>query len=338
MLTKIEKEDIENLTDRFKNLEKEIKGKRFLVTGGAGFIGSWLVDVLHNLGGEIVVIDNLSTGSKNNISQLIDKITFIEFDVSKKEWTGLDEVKEKFDYVLHLAARADPQNYVKYPIDTMLSNSLGTLHTLRIAERDNAVYYFSSTSEVYGDPAVHPQPETYWGNVNPIGVRSCYDEAKRFSEALTTAFHREKNLTVKINRIFNTYGPRLMDGRVIPTFIRQALKEEDMTIFGDGSQTRSPSYITDLIDGIIRTIFLGKNGEVYNIGNPYEISVLEIARLVKKMTNSKSNIVFLDKKPDDPSKRKPDITKAEKELGFKPLVSFEEGLKRTIEWFKEVIM
>ncbi len=333
------KEDLKELKERCKAFEGKIKGKRFLVTGGAGFIGSWLCDILHEFGAEIVCVDNFATGSENNIAHLMDKQRFIliKEDVSKDKWLGLPELREKFDFVLHLAARADPKDYMKNPIDTMLSDSVGTLNTLKLAERDSALYYFSSTSEVYGDPEIHPQPEHYWGNVNPLGPRACYDEAKRFSEALCMAFFRERNLDVRINRIFNTYGPRLNDGRVICTFIRQALKNEPLTVFGDGKQTRSPCYITDMIDGILRTIFLSKPGEVYNLGNPQEISVIELAKMIKQMTNSESEIVFLHKMPDDPVRRKPDISKAGKELGFKPEVELKEGLERTISWFREVL-
>lgn len=333
------KEDLKELKERCKKFKANIKGKRFLITGGAGFIGSWLCDIIHEFGGEIVCIDNFSTGSENNIAHLIDKknFTLIKADVSKNTWFDLPEIKENFDFVLHLAARADPKNYMQHPIDTMLSDSLGTFNTLRLAERDNATYYFSSTSEVYGNPQIHPQPENYWGNVNPIGPRSCYDEAKRFSEALCMAFFREKNLDVKINRIFNTYGPRLNDGRAISTFIRQSLRNEPLTIHGTGKQTRSPCYITDMIDGILRTIFLSKPGEVYNLGNPEEITILELANLIKQLTNSSSQIIFLPKMPDDPVRRKPDITKAKKELGFEPKIPLKEGLERKISWFKEVM-
>ncbi|HIQ50133.1 MAG TPA: SDR family oxidoreductase [Nanoarchaeota archaeon] len=333
------KEDLKELKERCKIFKEKIKGKRFLITGGAGFIGSWLCDILYEFGAEIVCIDNFSTGSKKNISHLIDKqrFTLLENDVSKNDWLLLPEIKERFDFVLHLAARADPKNYVKYPIDTMLSNSLGTLHTLQIATRDKAIYFFASTSEVYGDPKVHPQHEAYWGNVNPIGIRACYDEAKRFSEALCMAFFREKGIEVKISRIFNTYGPRLNDGRVICTFIKQALMNQPLTVFGNGKQTRSPCYITDMIDGILRTIFLGTSGDVYNIGNPEEITIIELAHLIKTLCNSNSEIVFKPLPQDDPIKRKPDITKAKKELGFTPKIPLKEGLERTINWFREVL-
>ncbi len=333
------KKDLDELKERCKNLGKKIKGKRFLITGGAGFIGSWLCDILHELGAEIVCVDNFATGKESNIAHLLNRqrFTLIKADISKNEWLNLPELKERFDFVLHLAARADPKDYTQHPIDTMLSDSIGTLNTLRLAERDNACYYFSSTSEVYGNPEVHPQPESYWGNVNPIGPRSCYDEAKRFSEALCMAFFREKNLDVKINRIFNTYGPRLNDGRVICTFIRQALANEPVTVFGDGKQTRSPCYVVDMIDGILRTVFLAKPGEVYNLGNPEEISIIELAHLIKELCNSRSEIVFKQLPPDDPARRRPDITKAQKELGFEPKITLKEGLQRTIEWFKEVM-
>jgi len=330
------KKELETIKRDIGDFEKEIKGKRFLVTGGAGFIGSWVCDTIIALGGEVVCIDNLSCGNLNNIEHLLDnkKFIFLKEDISKEDWMKREEVREHFDFVLHLAARADPKDYMKHPIDTMLSNSLGTLHTLRIAERDNAIYYYSSTSEVYGNPKVHPQREDYWGNVNPRGVRSCYDESKRFSEALCMAFHREKGLIIKKNRIFNTYGPRLQDGRALPTFISQAIRSEPITVFGDGSQTRSLCYITDMINGIFRTIFLGRAGDVYNIGNPHEITILELAQIVKRLTDSESPIVFCPPPEDDPLKRRPDITKAMRDLGYEPKVPLEEGVVRTIEWFK----
>lgn len=333
------KEDLKELKERCKNFKREIKGKRFLITGGAGFIGSWICDSLYEFGAEIVCVDNFVTGLESNIAHLIDKqrFTLIKADISKNYWLKLKEIKESFDFVLHLAARADPKDYMQNPVDTMLSDSLGTLNTLKIAERDNACYYFSSSSEIYGNPEIHPQPESYFGNVNPIGPRSCYDEAKRFSEALCMAFFREKNLDVKINRIFNTYGPRLNDGRAVCTFIRQALKNQAITVFGTGEQTRSPCYIVDMIDGILRTIFLAKAGNVYNLGNPEEISIIELAHLIKELCNSSSEIIFKPLPPDDPARRKPDISKAKKELGFEPKVMLKEGLKRTIEWFKEVL-
>jgi nucleoside-diphosphate-sugar epimerase len=333
------KKGLELIKNDISDFKKDINGKRFLVTGGAGFIGSWICDVLIDFGGEVVCLDNLCCGKLHNVEHLLDnkKFTFIKANVADTKWMEEPEIKERFDFVLHLAARADPKDYQNYPIDTMLSNSLGTLHTLRIAERDNAIYYYSSTSEVYGNPEKHPQSEDYWGNVNPIGPRSCYDEAKRFSEALCMAFWREKGLQVKKNRIFNTYGPRLQDGRALPTFISQALKGEPITVFGDGSQTRSLCYITDMVSGIFRTIFLGRSGEVYNLGNPHEITILELAKLVKQFTGSNSPIVFHPLPKDDPLKRKPDINKAKRELGYEPKVPLEEGVKRTIEWFKSVI-
>ncbi len=341
MLSSVIEKDLEQLEKEFEEFKKDVEERRFLITGGAGFIGSWISDLLYRLGAEIYILDNFSTGKMENIDHLIEsnRVKLLNYDVSKEEWKEDEIIKDtNFDFVLHLAARADPQNYIKYPIDTMLSNSFGTLYTLQIAERDNAIYYFSSTSEVYGEPQVHPQPETYWGNVNPIGERSCYDEAKRFSEALVLSFFREKDLNVKMNRIFNTYGPRLDDGRVISTFIRQSITGKPITVFGDGTQTRSPCYITDMVRGIILTIFKGKSGEVYNVGAPEEYQILELAKIIKKLTGTESEIVFKERMEDDPSKRRPDINKIKNELGFEPKVSLEEGLKKTIEWFKEVYM
>ncbi len=336
---KVIKKDLKSLKKKLRKFRSKITVKRFLVTGGAGFIGSWICDTLALFSPEkIVCVDNLSTlsSSISNIAHLMENenFTFIKADVSKTYWLSHEEIKRGFDYILHLAARADPKDYVNFPIETMLPNSFGTFYTLKLAEKFNATYYFASTSEVYGNPKIHPQSESYWGNVNPVGIRSCYDESKRFSEALCMAFMREKGVCVKINRIFNTYGPRLNDGRVICTFISQALKGEPITVFGDGKQTRSPCYITDMVYAMLLTLFEGKSGEVYNAGNPEEIRIIDLARIIKKLTNSSSRIIFLPKPEDDPTKRRPDISKISKELGFFPEVSLKEGLEKTIEWFR----
>jgi len=330
----IEKE-IEYLKKELKEFEPKIKNKTFLVTGGAGFLGSWVCDVLVAMQAKVICVDNISCGKKENIEHLLDKdnFVFLKEDVSKTDFLDLPEVKDaKIDFVFHLAARADPQDYMKYPIETMMADSFGTYNTLELAEKNKALFYFSSTSEVYGDPLEHPQKEEHWGNVNPIGVRSCYDESKRFSEALIMNYFREKGLEVRINRIFNTYGPRLQDGRALPTFINQSKKDEPITVFGDGSQTRSLCYVTDTLTGIFKTIFLGESGEIYNLGNPKEMTILELAEKTRELMKSDSEIVFKGLPKDDPVRRFPYIEKARKKIGYSPKISLEDGVQRTIDW------
>ncbi|RLJ01421.1 MAG: SDR family NAD-dependent epimerase/dehydratase [Candidatus Aenigmatarchaeota archaeon] len=326
---------LQELVESLKIYREYVEGKKFLVTGGAGFIGSWVCDAIISLGGSVICVDNLSTGNHSNIKHLLDSpnFTFINGNV---EDLNPDDFKG-VDYVLHLASMADPHEYQKYPISTMLSNSMGTLKTLQIAELNSATYLLASTSEVYGDPLEHPQNEEHWGNVNPIGPRACYDESKRFAEALTMSFHREKNLDIRIARIFNTYGPRLMDGRVVPKFIKQLLNNEPLTIYGNGTQTRSFCYITDLVEGLFHLLFRGKPG-VYNLGNPDERSILEVVDELKRITGMNPEITFHPLPQDDPTKRRPDITKAREELGFEPKVDFSEGLRRTFEWFRNEVM
>jgi len=306
---------------------------KVLITGGAGFIGSHLCEFLLGKGFKTVAMDNLATGGMENISHLMGNkdFSFINHDVSKH--ISLDE---ELDFVLHLASPASPVDYQKIPIQTLKAGSLGTHNTLGLALVKKAKYMLASTSEVYGDPKVNPQPETYWGNVNPIGLRGCYDEAKRFSEALTMAYHRIHKLDTRIARIFNTYGPRMRkdDGRVVPNFITQALKNEPITVYGDGKQTRSFCYISDLIDGAYKLMMSDIN-EPVNLGNPEEHTILEFAELIKELTGSKSKIAFKPLPQDDPHVRCPDITKARKELRWEPKVSLREGLIKTIEWFKE---
>ena len=279
-------------------------------------------------------MDNFLTGSPDNIAHLLGhpSFKFIRYDV-----TNYVYIEGPLDLILHFACPASPVDYMNHPIHTMKVDSLGTLNTLGLAKAKKAVYVLASTSEIYGSPSVHPQPETYWGYVNPIGPRSVYDEAKRFSEAMCMAYHREHGLDVRILRIFNTYGPRmrLNDGRAIPNFITQALRNEPITIYGDGSQTRSFCYIDDLVEGIYRASTMENlAGEVINLGNPTEISILEVAQLIIKITNSKSAVEFLPPREDDPPIRKPDITKAKTLLGWEPKVPLEEGLRLTIEYFK----
>ncbi|GMU96577.1 MULTISPECIES: UDP-glucuronic acid decarboxylase family protein [Ignavibacterium] len=309
--------------------------KTAVVTGGAGFLGSHLCDRLITEGFRVICIDNFITGSPDNIAHLFgnENFQFIKHDV-----TNFIHVPGKVDYILHFASPASPIDYLKLPIQTLKVGSLGTHKALGLAKEKNAVFLLASTSEVYGDPLIHPQNEDYWGNVNPVGPRGVYDEAKRFAESLTMAYHRYHGLQTRIVRIFNTYGPRmrLNDGRVLPTFIGQALKGEPLTIFGDGSQTRSFCYVDDLIEGIYRLML---SAEVYpvNIGNPDEITIKQFAEEVLQLTGSKSKIEFHPLPEDDPKVRQPDISKAKKILGWEPKVSRNEGIKKTLEYFMKII-
>ena len=304
-----------------------------LITGGAGFIGSHLCGFLMEKGFNVICMDNLVTGQKENIQSLIcsGKFKFINHDASRPI-----EIEEPLDWVLHFASPASPIDYQKIPIQTLKAGSLGTHNTLGLALAKKAKYFLASTSEVYGDPLVNPQPESYWGNVNCIGVRGCYDESKRFAEALTMAYHRIHNLDIRIVRIFNSYGPKMRkkDGRAVPNFITQTLEGKNITVYGNGSQTRSFCYISDLIEGIYRLMNSGIN-EPVNLGNPEEYSVLQLATMIKGITSSKSRIIFESIPEDDPKVRRPDISKAKKELKWAPKVGIEDGLKSTIEWFKQ---
>ncbi len=306
---------------------------RVLVTGGAGFLGSHLCDFLLGHDCEVVCIDNLLTGSLDNIAHIQDpRFIFVEYDV-----TNFISIKGDLDYVLHFASPASPIDYLELPIQTLKVGSLGTYRALGLAKARGARFLLASTSEVYGDPLVHPQREDYWGNVNPVGPRGVYDEAKRFAEAITMAYHRFHQVDSRIVRIFNTYGSRmrLTDGRAIPTFIRQALRGEPLTIYGDGSQTRSFTYVSDLIEGIWRLMHAPVNDPV-NIGNPREMTLLELAKHVLRATGSKSEIVFRPLPTDDPKVRQPDIGRAKRLLGWAPSVELEEGLARTVEWCRTV--
>lgn len=303
-----------------------------VVTGGAGFLGSHLVDLLLERGHRVVAIDNLVTGSVDNIAHLAgnQQFRFIQQDVTEFVF-----LKGEVDYVWHLASPASPIDYLELPIQTLKVGSLGTHKALGMAKEKGAKFLLASTSEIYGDPLVHPQTEDYWGNVNTIGPRGCYDEAKRFAEAMTMAYHRQHGLNTKIVRIFNTYGPRmrLRDGRVVPAFLSQALTGKPLTVFGDGSQTRSFCYCSDLIEGIYRLMMSGTNLPV-NIGNPREMTMLEFAQAIIKATGSKSRISFKPLPQDDPKQRKPDISRARKLLKWEPQVRLEDGIARTIEYFK----
>jgi dTDP-glucose 4,6-dehydratase len=305
---------------------------RILITGGAGFIGSHLCDFLHKEGHEVICMDNLLTGSVDNISHIrSSKFVFIDYDV-----TNYIYVEGPLDYVLHFASPASPADYLRLPIHTLKVGALGTHKALGLAKNKGAKFLLASTSEVYGDPAVHPQPEDYWGNVNPVGVRGVYDEAKRFAEALTMAYNRYHDVDTRIVRIFNTFGPRMRvdDGRAIPNFIRQALTGADITIFGDGSQTRSFGYITDLVAGIYGLMKSDVRDPV-NIGNPREMPLTEMANIILKAADSRSRIVYQELPEDDPKVRQPDITTAREKLGWSPTMSVEEGIERTVEWFRD---
>ena len=305
--------------------------KRIIVTGGAGFIGSHLCERLVNEGNYVICLDNFFTGSKENISHLIPCKNFelVEHDI-------VDEYYATADEIYNLACPASPVHYQYDPIKTMKTSVIGILHMLGLAKRSNAKILQASTSEVYGDPLVHPQVETYWGNVNPIGIRSCYDEGKRAAETLMMDYRRQCNVDTKIIRIFNTYGPKMAenDGRVVSNFIVQALKGEDITIYGDGSQTRSFCYVDDLVDGMIRVMAKEDFSGPVNLGNECETPILDFAKIIIELTGSKSKIVFKPLPSDDPTKRRPNLTVAKEKLGWSAKVSKEEGLKKTIEYFK----
>ena len=311
-----------------------MSGRRAVISGAAGFIGSHFCDRLLAEGFEVTAVDNLLTGSEANLAHLRGnpRFRFILHDITRPL-----EVEGPLDYVLHLASPASPKDYLEFPIETMDVGSLGTRQMLELAQRDDAKFLLTSTSESYGDPTVHPQVETYWGNVNPVGPRSCYDESKRFAEALTMAYHRARGVRTSIARIFNTYGPRmkLNDGRVVPAFLDQALRGEPITIFGDGSQTRSFCYVSDLVDGLYRLLLSTETMPV-NIGNPRELTIREFAEMIAMMTGSTAGIVYHPLPEDDPKKRRPDISKAKRLLGWTPTITLEEGLRPTVEYFRQL--
>jgi dTDP-glucose 4,6-dehydratase len=305
--------------------------KRVVITGVAGFIGSHLADALLDRDYSVIGIDNLLTGDTANISHLANRdFSFIKHDV-----TNYIYVDGPVDYVLHWASPASPIDYLELPIPTLKVGALGTHKALGLAKSKGATFVIASTSEVYGDPLEHPQKETYWGNVNPVGPRGVYDEAKRFAEAMTMAYHRYHGVDTKIVRIFNTYGPRMRinDGRAVPAFMSQALRDEDVTVFGDGSQTRSFTYVTDLVDGIIR-LMLSSEHDPINIGNPVEMTIKQIAETIIRMTGARSKIIYKPLPTDDPKQRRPDITRARTLLQWEPKVQLEEGLVKTIEYFR----
>jgi dTDP-glucose 4,6-dehydratase len=305
---------------------------RAFVTGGAGFLGSHMCDRLLREGWDVVCVDSLLTGSSDNVAHLRNdpRFRFVAHDVTEPL-----VVEGPIDAIVHMASPASPRDYLEWPIETLRVGAVGTLNMLELAAAADARFFLTSTSETYGDPLVNPQPETYWGNVNPIGPRSVYDEAKRFAEAATMAFHRSRGAPVRIARIFNTYGPRMrrMDGRAVPTFVRQALAGEPITVHGDGSQTRSLCYVDDLVDGLYRLLTSEETGPV-NIGNPAEITVLRLAELVRDAAGSRSEIVTTDRPVDDPEVRCPDISLATEALGWAPSVPLAEGLARTVAWVR----
>ena len=305
---------------------------RYLITGGAGFIGSHLCETFLGQGHDVICMDNYSTGAQQNIAGFAAnrRFTFMDHNVSR-----YIEVQQPLDFVLHFASPASPVDYLELPIPTLKVGSLGTHNALGLAKAKNAVFLLASTSEVYGDPLVRPQHEEYWGNVNPVGPRGVYDEAKRFAEALTMAYHRYHGLDTRIVRIFNTYGPRMrmQDGRVVPNFILQALKEEPLTVYGQGEQTRSFQYVDDLVAGIGRLLESAEHYPV-NIGNPHEMTVLQFAKKILELTGSKSEIAYRPLPQDDPQVRQPDITKARTLLKWEPKVDLDEGLKKTIDYFR----
>jgi len=314
----------------------QLRSKRIAVTGGAGFIGSWLCDILVSSGSFVDCVDNLCTGLKQNIEHLLKTSNFRFHD------SDVEDIRPRndgYDLILHFASRASPEEYQQHPIETLAANAQGTQNMLELARRNDACIVYASTSEVYGDAQVIPTPETCWGNVNPVGLRSCYDEGKRFGEALCVAYHRAHNLDVRIVRIFNTYGPRLRSdgfyGRALSRFIDQALSQKDITVYGKGDQTRSFCYVTDTVRAILLAAIRKEiKGEVVNIGNPHEVSIRKLAVKIKAMADSSSKITFHSRPPDDPQRRCPDISKARRLLGWSPAVTLEEGLERTIEWFR----
>ena len=309
---------------------------RIVITGGAGFLGSHLCDNLLKQGNEVICLDNLSTGSVENISHLLgnDRFRFYKHDVTEYIFIG-----QPIDAVMHFASPASPRDYLEMPIQTLKVGALGTHKSLGLAKHERARFLMASTSETYGDPLVNPQPETYWGNVNPIGLRGVYDEAKRFAEALIMAYHRHHRVDTRIARIFNTYGPRMRphDGRVVSNFIVQALRGEPLTVYGKGEQTRSFCYVDDEIDGLVKLLLAPDSEDIHcpvNIGNPDELTVFEIAETILKLTRSRSKIVFEPLPEDDPKVRRPDINRAKELLGWTPKIQLEEGLGRTIDYFR----
>ncbi|MDR1992514.1 MAG: SDR family oxidoreductase [Nitrososphaerota archaeon] len=332
MIDTIIRKDLENIKNTVKG--DVFTDKKILITGGAGFIGSWICDLMTEFGAQIIVVDDLSTGKIKNIEHLTKQahVRFVQTDICTFK------SDEKFDYIIHLAGHASPDEYQTHPIETLQTSAVGTLVMAELARKNDATLLFSSTSETYGDTEIIPTPETYWGNVNPIGPRSCYDEGKRFAEALLMAYRKQYGLDVRIPRIFNSYGPRLREdglyGRALSRFIAQALAKQNITVYGDGKQTRSFCYIADTVTGLL---LLATNseaiGEVVNVGNTQEVTILELAQKIKEITKSESPITFYPLPKDDPKRRCPDTTKLEKIVCWKPTIELQEGLQKTIKWF-----
>ena len=328
--------EIEEIITNLGDVSKNIEDRTVLVTGGAGFLGSWLCEVLVEQGASVICLDNLVSGLQSNISSLKDRatFTFIEHDITQPIFFD-----EPLDMVMHLASRASPFEFENYPIQILKANTLGIWVALGIAKKHNATFLYTSTSEIYGVAAEIPTTEDYRGDVNPVGPRSCYDEAKRCGESYVIAYNVQHGLDIRIARIFNTYGPRMRSegvyGRVVPRFVEQALSNRPLTIFGSGEQTRSFCYVSDQVEGLLKLAFLeDAKGEVVNIGSDEELTIIALATMIKELTNSSSELVFEELPKDDPPRRKPDISKAKKILGWKPKVKLEEGLTRTIGWFE----
>jgi UDP-glucuronate decarboxylase len=333
LIDSIISEDIETITRGLN--QAFFEGKKALVTGGAGFLGSYLCDVLVKLKADVTCLDNFSTGIDANVDHLAKAENFRVINCNVSTFM----TDQTFDYFFHFASRVSPEDYQLHPIDTLLTNSLGSHRMLELALRSKSRIILASTSEVYGDPKTIPTPEDYWGNVNPVGIRSCYDEGKRFSEALFMAYNREYKLNMRIARIHNTYGPRMRgDGayaRALPRFILQAMKGDDITVYGDGLQTRSFTYVSDTIRGILSAFYSNKTrGEVFNIGNPQETTILDLAKKIKEAINDNASIKFCPLPADDPKRRRPDIKRAKNILYWYPKVGLDQGLLRTIEWFR----
>lgn len=310
--------------------------KTCLVTGGAGFIGSHICEVILSMGNRVICVDNLITGNELNIKHLKSNNNF---SFAKHDIINFFDPKEKIDFIFHFASPASPIDYQEHPIETLLVNSIGTKNCLDLAKKNKSVFMLASTSEIYGDPLVHPQVEEYWGNVNPNGLRSCYDESKRFGESITSVYQRKYGITTKIIRIFNTYGPKMQkdDGRVISNFVNQALSGKNLFVNGDGSQTRSFCYVDDLVEGILLTMFSDKtNNDVFNLGNPDEYSILEIANIILGLIKTKSKVVFSSLPADDPKKRKPNIDKISNLVNWFPRTKLKEGLLKTIDYFDKL--
>jgi UDP-glucuronate decarboxylase len=332
----MKKEEIEGIIRNLGDIRKSIEDKNVLVTGGAGFLGSWICEVLIEQSAKVICLDNLVSGLKSNILHLMDEdnFKFVQHDITQPIFFD-----EPIDEVMHLASRASPFEFEKFPIQILKANTLGIWVALGIAKKHKARFLYTSTSEIYGSAAEIPTSEEYRGNVNPVGPRSCYDEAKRCGESFVIAYKMQHDLDVRIARIFNTYGPRMraegVYGRVVPRFVEQALSNKPLTVFGDGSQTRSFCYVKDQIEGLLRLAFIEEaKGEIVNIGGDEEIKIIMLANMIRRLTKSTSEIVFKELPEDDPTRRKPDISKAKKLLDWKPEVKLEEGLKRTIEWFE----